>query len=975
MKKQFFRVKQIADQTFLGAEKTEVLTEDLVSAEKRVELIKQSCQNIAKKAAGCLESGGMDLLGPEKRLKKLKEIVLSQCMLESSGLLGETSILGIIFGKSASLQEKLGKEILQYEMSVEEHLLTPIGEFLENDIPNISKLRKHLNKLTLDMDSARSRYQTAIRHSNQQTGGGLNNAAAKADVVKEELEDASLKVEQCKDNLAAEMYALLRKEPEFAKLFVDWYKFQANYHHKMLNILEECIPSLDSVISEYPFTFIKHGLFRIAGSALKAKKLKNSFDAGIIFDLVEYARDPHCVAGALKSYLRELPEPLLTFDLYEEWTNAAKTVDPEARLQALWQVLLRLPEANHNNLRYIIKFLAKLATNSDVNKMSPQNIAIVFAPNLIWGPDQVSMQFSMNMSVANVHSIIVDSLVSHADWFFPGEIQFYVTSPPVSVDSSKNLAPDNQQKYPACNGDLDSDQGGSLPDSLTTSPVTNSPKPTHRPSKKPAPPTPGGQQIESIGVSERTISQNHDEHSHIHCVPPTSFEKLSKSENIDLATSTVLQKVVEPSGKPECPFIVQSHENMSGNVIDKVPLTRIEKPEKPEKPTKLLLYSTNSLDHKRKLWKGEKPPLAPRHTKLSNHTEKSSVPLPGISLRNHISPIEKFSSAPPEKPSKPEKLTKPVKFSESFKQLSQPEDDEKNSSHKFLFRETVTKNLAESKVLLVKNSSSNEEDTLRPCEHEGADKSEKLRFFQLQKSNCEDLKIAETVSQDVKTTGSGHASKQNRWSFLTSHSAEKTPEKPPRIIPPSNETSNKDWDLTDSPSDLEETKTCFDLSCQKPNHQNAHLEAFMLNQKFQLISLLKNHTAQLSILEGQKAQKCYLPLVLYVANHPVLCLRSNPRLTLSIKTLICRLSLQHLLQTKTCRTRYHWQLTKTDFFLSYRSVAVILLRALQYSSLLFCLKKTYKSYFKSSRVNDHTVKFYILLFFLLRHLFKVLLQN
>ena len=34
--------------------------------------------------------------------------------------------------------------------------------------------------------------------------------------------------------------------------------------------------------------------------------------------------------------------------------------------------------------RYLIKFLAKLSENSDINKMSPSNIAIVMGPNLIW---------------------------------------------------------------------------------------------------------------------------------------------------------------------------------------------------------------------------------------------------------------------------------------------------------------------------------------------------------------------------------------------------------------------------------------------------------------------------------------------------------------------------------------------------------------------------------------------------------------
>jgi hypothetical protein len=56
----------------------------------------------------------------------------------------------------------------------------------------------------------------------------------------------------------------------------------------------------------------------------------------------------------------------------------------EARQQALKQVIDKLPEANYDNLRYLIKFLSALSRNQEVNKMTPQNIAIVIAPNLIW---------------------------------------------------------------------------------------------------------------------------------------------------------------------------------------------------------------------------------------------------------------------------------------------------------------------------------------------------------------------------------------------------------------------------------------------------------------------------------------------------------------------------------------------------------------------------------------------------------------
>lgn len=77
----------------------------------------------------------------------------------------------------------------------------------------------------------------------------------------------------------------------------------------------------------------------------------------------------------------------ILFRLYSEWMTASKIVQSDTRLQAIWEVLHKLPQINYDNLRYLIKFLAKLSTNCDVNKMTPQNIAIVIAPNLIWAQE------------------------------------------------------------------------------------------------------------------------------------------------------------------------------------------------------------------------------------------------------------------------------------------------------------------------------------------------------------------------------------------------------------------------------------------------------------------------------------------------------------------------------------------------------------------------------------------------------------
>ena len=73
------------------------------------------------------------------------------------------------------------------------------------------------------------------------------------------------------------------------------------------------------------FHLIIQGLFRVGGGALKLRKMRAVLDGGKL-DLFAYDAqdDIHAVAGALKQYLRELPDPLLTLDLYEQWIVAAE---------------------------------------------------------------------------------------------------------------------------------------------------------------------------------------------------------------------------------------------------------------------------------------------------------------------------------------------------------------------------------------------------------------------------------------------------------------------------------------------------------------------------------------------------------------------------------------------------------------------------------------------------------------------------
>uniref|UniRef100_A0A673FRZ4 Rho-GAP domain-containing protein n=1 Tax=Sinocyclocheilus rhinocerous TaxID=307959 RepID=A0A673FRZ4_9TELE len=75
-------------------------------------------------------------------------------------------------------------------------------------------------------------------------------------------------------------------------------------------------------------------------------------DCGVM-DVQEYSADPHAIAGALKSYLRELPEPLMTFELYDEWIQASNIQDMDKRLQDLLCTCEKLPADNLNNFRCV----------------------------------------------------------------------------------------------------------------------------------------------------------------------------------------------------------------------------------------------------------------------------------------------------------------------------------------------------------------------------------------------------------------------------------------------------------------------------------------------------------------------------------------------------------------------------------------------------------------------------------------------
>ncbi|GAA6220007.1 rho GTPase-activating protein 22-like isoform X3 [Lates japonicus] len=146
-------------------------------------------------------------------------------------------------------------------------------------------------------------------------------------------------------------------------------------------------PRLAPLLVEQCVDFIRErgldeeGLFRMPGQANLVKELQEAFDCGDK-PLFDSNTDVHTVASLLKLYLRELPEPVIPFSKYEDFLTCAQLLAKDEE-EELGKQVSTLPLPNYNLLKYICKFLDEVQSHCSENKMSVQNLATVFGPNIL----------------------------------------------------------------------------------------------------------------------------------------------------------------------------------------------------------------------------------------------------------------------------------------------------------------------------------------------------------------------------------------------------------------------------------------------------------------------------------------------------------------------------------------------------------------------------------------------------------------
>ncbi|XP_078023851.1 unconventional myosin-IXAa-like isoform X14 [Epinephelus lanceolatus] len=130
------------------------------------------------------------------------------------------------------------------------------------------------------------------------------------------------------------------------------------------------------------------GIYRKSGSTNKIKELRQGLDTDVnSVNLDDY--NIHVIASVLKQWLRDLPSPLLTFELYEEFLRAMGQPDKREVIRGVYSVIDQLSRTHLSALERLIFHLVRIALQEETNRMSANALAIVFAPCILRCPDTI----------------------------------------------------------------------------------------------------------------------------------------------------------------------------------------------------------------------------------------------------------------------------------------------------------------------------------------------------------------------------------------------------------------------------------------------------------------------------------------------------------------------------------------------------------------------------------------------------------
>ncbi|KAI0769739.1 RhoGAP-domain-containing protein [Trametes elegans] len=150
-------------------------------------------------------------------------------------------------------------------------------------------------------------------------------------------------------------------------------------------IVEKCIDAVDNRALDL------EGIYRKTGGSGQSKMITQLFERGEYnaFDLRDFERfnDICSVTSVLKSYLRALPNPLLTFELHDQFIGASTIRDAQMKANTFADLVHELPREHYHTLKALMLHLNRICEKSEQNLMHARNLGVVFGPTLMRSRD------------------------------------------------------------------------------------------------------------------------------------------------------------------------------------------------------------------------------------------------------------------------------------------------------------------------------------------------------------------------------------------------------------------------------------------------------------------------------------------------------------------------------------------------------------------------------------------------------------
>ncbi|XP_024605819.1 rho GTPase-activating protein 12 isoform X6 [Neophocaena asiaeorientalis asiaeorientalis] len=231
-------------------------------------------------------------------------------------------------------------------------------EAIEEDIPDSPGIEKHdKEKDHKDLKKSRSTKVSSIDSSEQKkTKKNLKKFLTRRPTLQAVREKGYIKDQVFGANLANLCQRENGTVPKFVKLCIEH--------------VEQCGLDVD-------------GIYRVSGNLAVIQKLRFTVNHDEKLDLKDSKwEDIHVITGALKMFFRELPEPLFTFNHFNDFVNAIKQ-EPRQRVSAVKDLIKQLPKPNQDTMQTLFRHLKRVIENGEKNRMTYQSIAIVFGPTLL----------------------------------------------------------------------------------------------------------------------------------------------------------------------------------------------------------------------------------------------------------------------------------------------------------------------------------------------------------------------------------------------------------------------------------------------------------------------------------------------------------------------------------------------------------------------------------------------------------------